>query len=94
MSAEIRRDRNKETFERLAEAGAGAVAQIEIDNWRDAYLGAEATVIEAEAEAEQAQLAYDSRINGIHTQVARVQAELHDAEYDLAQTEVLAPTDG
>ena len=48
----------------------------------------------ARATAEQARLAYQSQIGGVNTTVARLQAELRDAEYDLEETTVTAPTDG
>ena len=49
---------------------------------------------EAEAAAESARLAYESEIGGVNTTVARVQAELGDAQYDLDQTVMRAPGPG
>ena len=37
---------------------------------------------------ERARLAYSTQIGGVNTSVARLQAELSDAEYDLDQTTV------
>ena len=49
---------------------------------------------EAEAAAESARLAYESEIGGVNTTVARLQAELSDAQYDLDQTVMRAPGPG
>jgi multidrug resistance efflux pump len=48
----------------------------------------------AKAVQESADLAYSVNVGGVNTSVARLQAELLDAEYDLEQTTVRAPTDG
>jgi multidrug resistance efflux pump len=47
----------------------------------------------AEAEAERARLDSESMIGGINTEVARLQAELQAAEFNLQETVVRAPTD-
>jgi multidrug resistance efflux pump len=49
---------------------------------------------ESEAAAEGARLAYDSQISGVNTTVARIQAELGEAQYNLDQTVVRAPGPG
>jgi multidrug resistance efflux pump len=72
----------------------GSVSQQEIDTKRGLYLAAEATAAAAEAEVVRAKLAETSQIDGINTTVARLQAELTAAQYDLDQTTVRAPTDG
>lgn len=48
----------------------------------------------ATAAEDRARLNYGSSIDGVNTTVARIQAELDQAEYNLAQTVVRAPTDG
>ncbi len=48
----------------------------------------------AEAAAEGAKLAYESEISGVNTTVARLQAELGEAQYNLDQTTVVAPGPG
>jgi multidrug resistance efflux pump len=48
----------------------------------------------AEAAAESARLAYASEISGVNTTVARLQAELGEAQYNLDQTTVVAPGPG
>jgi multidrug resistance efflux pump len=45
----------------------------------------------AQAAAENARLAYESEIGGVNTTVARLQAELSDAEFNLEQTITRAP---
>lgn len=52
------------------------------------------SVAGAQAGKDRAQLAYTSSIDGVNTTVARLQADLQSAEYDLEQTSVVAPTDG
>ncbi len=48
----------------------------------------------AQAAAESARLAYESEIGGVNTTVARLQAELSDAEFNLEQTVTRAPGPG
>jgi multidrug resistance efflux pump len=48
----------------------------------------------AQAAAESARLAYESEIGGVNTTVARLQAELGDAQFNLEQTVVRAPGPG
>jgi multidrug resistance efflux pump len=52
------------------------------------------TVTGARAEEERARLAYSSNIGGVNTSVARLQAELADAQYDLDQTVTRASGNG
>lgn len=48
----------------------------------------------AQAAQENARLAYSVNINGVNTSVAKLRAELGDAQYDLDNTTVRAPTEG
>ena len=48
----------------------------------------------ARAEEERARLAYSSNIEGVNTTVARLRAELSDAQWDLEQTVTRSPTAG
>jgi len=48
----------------------------------------------AKAAEERARLAYTSQVGGVNTTVARLQAELGDAEFDLKQTVTRAPAAG
>ena len=96
------RDRTKQAFDRFASAnngarrgnGAAPYSELEVENRRGVYLAAEATLQTAEARAEQARIAAQSQISGVNTTVARLQAELADAEYDLEQTVTRAPGAG
>lgn len=100
--AEASRDRSLQAFEKFQLAnenskssGRGAVySELEVENRRGIYLTAEATVDTARAQATQARLGYESQINGTNPTVARLQAELRNAEYDLDQTTVRAPSEG
>jgi multidrug resistance efflux pump len=96
------RDRAKQSFDRADTANEGArasgralpIAELEVENRRGVYLNAEATMGTAQARADQARLAYESQIEGVNPTVARIRAELNNAEYELDQTTVRAPTDG
>ncbi|MCG9595233.1 HlyD family secretion protein [Vibrio sp. Isolate25] len=72
----------------------GAFTEQELDTRRQAYKAADAAVKVAEARVEQAKIALNSEIGGENTTVARLLAELRQAEFDLEQTIVRAPTDG
>lgn len=99
---EASRDRAQQSYERYLEifessktrTGETAVSELEVENRRGAYLTAQAAVGTAQAQAMQARLAYESQINGLNPTVARLQAELRNAEFDLDQTTVRAPSDG
>ena len=54
----------------------------------------EAELAQKVGEAEIARLQYDSRINGINTAVAALEAQLALARYYLDQTTIVAPADG
>jgi len=81
-------DRQSELFERkvIAQATLDVFAR-NLDTARQSLLG-------GRAEEERARLAYSATINGVHTLIARLTAELADAEYDLAQTVVRATGPG
>jgi multidrug resistance efflux pump len=51
-------------------------------------------LVGARAEEERARLAYSSNIEGVNTTVARLRAELSDAQWDLEQTVTRSPTAG
>ncbi|OJU31112.1 MAG: secretion protein HylD [Alphaproteobacteria bacterium 65-37] len=70
------------------------VAQATVDTASRNLEASRQTLLQAEAAAERARLAAASRIDGVNTTVARLQAELRDAQFDLDQTVVRAPGDG
>lgn len=96
------RDRAKQSFERYQEGNDEAraarrplpYAELQVENQRGIYLAAEAAVANAQATAAQARLAYEANLDGVNTAVARLQAEVQQARYDLEHTTFRAPTDG
>lgn len=73
---------------------SGAISQAQFRQSEERYLGAKAQSDAARAEAERAALQAASAIEGVNTDVARLEAELATARYDLEQTVMRAPTDG
>ncbi|MCH9006275.1 MAG: HlyD family secretion protein [Proteobacteria bacterium] len=89
------RDRTEGVFRRYeAIFDRGAISANELETRRQAYLGDEAALTRAEADLERAQIAFESGIDGDNPDVARMQAELEKARYDLERTVVRAPTSG
>ncbi|MCG9581184.1 HlyD family secretion protein [Vibrio tubiashii] len=89
------RDKAKREFDRYQRGfDKGAFTEQQLDTRRQAYKAAESSVNVANAKVEQAQLALDSEIGGENTTVARLIEELRQAEFNLEQTIVRAPTDG
>jgi multidrug resistance efflux pump len=70
------------------------IAQVTLDISTRNFESAKQTWTGAKAEEERARLAYSSNIDGVNTTVARLRAELADAQYDLDQTVTRAPGDG
>jgi multidrug resistance efflux pump len=88
-------DRYREGNERAHAAGRdGPFSLADVENRRTTYLAAEGALQEALAKTEQARVAYESQIGGVHTSVARLRADLRDAEFDLDMTTVRAPGPG
>jgi multidrug resistance efflux pump len=89
------RDRSQGVFERYqAIFDRGAISANELENRRQLYLADEAALERAEADLERAQIAFEAGIDGENPDVARLQAELEQARYDLERTVVRAPTSG
>src|SRR5262249_39267415 len=94
-SAIADRDSAKDIFERSTKLlASGAIAQVQFENAKNTYNAAEATAQSAKSEADRARLEAEASIKGVNTDVARLQAELDTAKFDLEQTTVRAPTDG
>jgi len=72
----------------------GVIAQAALDIATRNIDAAKQALSEAESASEEARLAYESEIGGVNTTVARLQAELNDAQYNLDQTVVRAPGPG
>ncbi|EOD80823.1 Membrane fusion component of tripartite multidrug resistance system [Grimontia indica] len=95
LKALAERDRTKKEFERYQKgAKKGAFTASDVDNKRQIYLAAEASLEAAEAEEDRQLLGITSQINGVDTTVAKAQAALEQAQFDLDSTVVRAPTDG
>ncbi|MCW8329028.1 HlyD family secretion protein [Photobacterium sp. SDRW27] len=89
------RDRTLQQFKRYEKGfKRGAFTKAEVDNRRQFYLSAEAALAAARAEEGRAKLAYESEIMGENTSIAKVRAQLTQAEFNLSETVVYAPTDG
>ncbi len=86
--AQLDYDRQKELVEKKV------TAQATLDTATRNLQAATQLVAGAAAAEERARLNYGSSLDGVNTTVARIRAELGQAEYDLAQTIVRAPTDG
>ncbi len=95
VEARANRDRSEGVFRRYEKGFAsGAFSELDLDNRRQLFLADEAAVERSLADLERAQLAFESSIDGENPEVARLQAELEQARYDLERTVVRAPTGG
>jgi multidrug resistance efflux pump len=81
-------ERQEELFEKKV------VAKATLDDATRNLEASKQTWVGAKAEEERARLAHSSNIEGVNTTVARLSAELGDAQYDLEQTEMRAPAKG
>jgi multidrug resistance efflux pump len=73
-------DRQAELFEK------NIIAKATLDTFTRNLETAKQSLTGAKAEEERARLAYSSNIEGVNTTVARLHAELADAQFDLDQT--------
>src|SRR5262245_41423060 len=78
-------DRQAELFQKRV------IAQATLDTFTRNLETSRQSLAGARAEEERARLAYSSNIEGVNTTVARLRAELGDAEWDLEQTVTRAP---
>ena len=81
-------DRSKQLVEK------GVISQAQFKQTEEKYFAAQSQAQAAQADAERAALDAAAAIQGVNTDVARIQAELDSARFDLEQTVVRAPTDG
>jgi len=89
------RDRSQGVFQRYERGFAsGAFSEVDLENRRQLALGDAAALERAEADFDRAQIAFEAGIDGENPEVARFQAELQKARYDLERTVVRAPTSG
>jgi multidrug resistance efflux pump len=82
----------RDDLQRLALANTTSQFQLQDANKQVDLLSAQLEA--ATARAESVRLALDSTIDGEHTSVAQISAQLDDARWDLEQTTVRAPSDG
>lgn len=95
QKAEAQLDLAQQTFDRKSALLAkDVVSQAAVDTASRNLEAARQQLLANQAAAERARLAFASEIDGVNTTVARLQADLRNAEYDLAETSVIAPTDG
>jgi len=94
-SAIADRDSAKDIFERSKQLiEKGVIAQVQFEKAKNTYNAAEATAQSAKSEAERALLEAEAVVKGVNTDVARLQAELDTAKFNLEQSTVRAPTEG
>jgi multidrug resistance efflux pump len=94
-SALADRDGARDVFERSKKLlETGAVAQVQFERAKNNFNAAEATAQSAKSEADRALLEAEAVVKGVNTDVARLQAELDTAKFNLEQSVVRAPTDG
>ena len=94
-SALADRDGAKDLFERgKLLIASGAISQAQFEKLKNTFNAAEATAQSAKSEADRALLEAEKVVSGVNTDVARLQAELDTAKFNLEQSVVRAPTDG
>jgi len=81
-------DRQAELFQKRV------IAQATLDTFTRNLETSRQSLAGAKAEEERARLAFSSNIEGVNTTVARLRAELADAQWDLDQTVTRAPGPG
>ncbi len=89
------RNAAKDLFERSKPLlDKGVISQMQFKQTEEKFSAAQSQAQAAQSESERAALEAAAAIEGVNTDVARLQAELDTARYDLEQTVVRAPTDG
>lgn len=95
LQATAQRDKLEKEYNRyLAGFKKGAFTAQQVDTRKQSYLASEAALSAAQANETQTKLAYESQIDGDNTTVARAKAELAQAQFNLDETTIYAPTDG
>ncbi len=85
----------KVMYQQIAEAaGEGAASRYRLESVGQTVASLEAELAAALATQHAAKLALDSNVDDMPTAVAAVLAQLNKARYELANTTVVAPTDG
>jgi multidrug resistance efflux pump len=95
QSAQSVRTGLKDIYDRATKLNAsGSISAAQFEKAKNDFQASDASAEAAKAEAERARLQSDAVILGVNTEVARLQAELDTAKFNLEQTVVRAPTDG
>ncbi|GLO62835.1 MFP transporter [Vibrio sp. MACH09] len=95
IKATAERDKAQREYQRYQKGfSRGAFTEQQVDTKQQSYKAAQASLEAALANQNQAELAYTSEINGENTSVARAKAALTQAQFNLDETTVYAPTDG
>ena len=85
--AQAQSDLAQQNYDRQAELfQKNVIARATLDTYTRNLETAKQSLTGAKAEEERARLAYTSNIGGVNTTVARLHAELADAQFDLDQT--------
>ena len=97
--AQMRADRDRAQkdlarYQRAAGKAVNPFTEQEATNARQTYLAQEAKLASAEAQAQQIQSQLDALVSGENAGIVSLKAQLREAKYNLAQTEVKALTDG
>ena len=95
--AKATRDKLAKDYQRYAQGSQAKVnpfSERDIDAARQNYLAQEAAVKSSVAEQQQIQSQLDSLVQGENSQIASLKAQLAEAEFNLDQTVVRAPSDG
>ncbi len=90
-----KRDGARDVYDRSAKLHqSGAISEADFQRAKNEYLSADAATQAALAEAQRARLAADAELQGVNTDVARLEAELATAQFELEGTVVRAPSAG
>jgi multidrug resistance efflux pump len=85
----------KDVYDRMQQlVASGSISKAEFEKSKHEYLAAQASSESVEANALRAKLDAEAVINGTNTEVARLQAELETAKFNLDSTTVRAPSNG
>lgn len=95
IKALAERDKAEREYNRYQQGfKKGAFTAQQVDTRLQTFKANQAALEAAQAQEESARLAFESQIFGENTMVAQLKAQLIQAEFNLRETVVLAPTDG
>ncbi len=95
QSAMARRNGAKDVLDRATRlVESGSISKADFERARNEFQAADASAESARSEAERAALDSQATLQGVNTEVARLEAELTAAKFQLEQSVVRAPSDG